>query len=258
MAKKICVVASGWHFPLHFYEMMAKQKMPTAWEMDLFCISHRDPSYATEEHKQWAFNDDLRGRLDAKLYEKTATVEDIVALGWGYQETPNTVGDWGNFNQWSETHNYRDYDLFLITHDDNLILAETMLADIAAIEEPWDIITNSIGRPAGSLRGSFEFFKPLVLDLMGGMFDLSTVSLDRTGCTENSQDRIVLNDWNNIVYPLHRLILDNDLKVLPLSPTYRVSAFCIEGERGLISQSNAGDKPYEDKGLEFLHTNGII
>jgi len=252
---KIAVVASGWHYPSQFYEALAKQK--GEHEVSLFCISHRDPSLATHPK----FDDStLRGRLDQKLYEHPLTKEDIVQLGWNYKEYPNTVGDWGNTNQWLEENDYSKYDLLLFTHDDNLILTDSLFEGI--ISDPaypeWDILTNSVGVPAGSIRGSFEFFKPKVLDIMGGKFDLSTLTLNREGKTDNPEDLLTLNDWNNIVAPLNKVIVDNNLSVMTLSPAYRVSAFCIEGERGFISRTHGSNTLSEDAGLMYLSENNII
>ena len=41
---KILVLATGWHFSSHFYEHMRKQLVPDNWEIDYFCVSHRNPN----------------------------------------------------------------------------------------------------------------------------------------------------------------------------------------------------------------------
>ncbi len=258
--KKLAVVASGWHYPSSFYEAMVRQVRPEGWEVEFFCVSHRNPDIAKEEKKNDIFKDDLRGKLDKHLYKEIASEWLIKELGWSYKEYPNTVGDWGNSNQWLDENNYKDYDLFLFTHDDNLIIHDRAIID--QIEDPnfkkWDILTNSSGMPYGSIRGSFEFFKPKVLRLMGGKFDLSTVELTREGKTDNPESLEALYDWNNIVYPLNQLIEKHGLKTAMLSPAYRVSAYCIEGERGYISRTHGSNTQYEDAGLAWLHENGII
>lgn len=259
--KKIAVVCSGWHYPAQFYEAMSKQKMPEDWAMELYCASHRDPKFAIEEKKNDVFDENtIRGRLDKILYSSVIGLVDIVKHGWFYKEYQNTVGDWGNVNQWLEDHDYKQYDLFLFTHDDNLIIHDRVIADIVedASFEEWDILTNSPGAPAGSIRGSFEFFKPKVLDLMGGKFDLSTISLTREGQTDNPKNLVDLFDWNNIVYPLNKLIQEHGLKTAMLSPSYRISAYVIEGERGYISKTHGENTKYEDAGLKYLQDNGII
>ena len=52
MNKKMAVIASGWHFPLTFYKQIVNQKVPKGWEIDYFCVSHRDPSIAVSEKKE--------------------------------------------------------------------------------------------------------------------------------------------------------------------------------------------------------------
>lgn len=256
--KRLAVVASAWHYPIEFYEAIAKQQIPKGWKIDLFAIAHRKPSEA--EAKTFDKNT-RRGRLDEILYRKLATEEEIKALGWTLIEKPNTVGDWGNSNQWLEDHDYTKYDLFLFTHDDNLILNNDMFNAVTDVyNEDWLIMSNSVGVPAGSLRGSFEFFKKEMLDLLGGKFDLSETTLDRTGVTTNPNDWSELYDWNTTVYPLTNFLHKNNLmdKVSVMSPFYRVSLYCIEGERGLISNTNGSNTEMEDAGLDALEKSGDI
>lgn len=262
--KKIAIVASGWHFPYHFYRTLAKQVIPQGWEVDLFCVAHRKPEHAEPEVKEYVrgLGRNLRAGLDRKLYKKVATKKQIERLGWKFMLEPNTVGDWGNTNQWLEKHNYKDYDLFLFTHDDNLILNYVLLANI--IESPdfntWLILTNTQGMPPGNLRGSFEFFKKEMLDIMGGNFDLSQTQLERVGETESPTNWADLYDWNTTVYPLANLLQEKGLieKVQALSPSYRVSMYCIEGERGFISNTQPGNTPTENHGLALLQHYKII
>ena len=258
--KKLAVIASGWHFPSQFYESLSKQIIPEGWSVELYCVSHRDPSYAQEEKKDDVYGQDVRGRLDAKLYEKIITKEGIEALGWHYKEYPNTIGDWGNSNQWLDEHNYKEYDLFLFTHDDNLILHDRLFAD--TIEDPnfkkWHVLSNSPGMPPGSFRGSFEFFKPIVIKKMGGRFDLSETTLTREGQFTAGKETMELFDWNTTVYPFQRFFNEGKFKVAYLSPAYRVSAYVIEGERGYISQTHGINTQYEEAGLKYLIECGVI
>lgn len=257
--KKIAVVASGWHFPFQFFEGIAKQQLPKGWEMDLFCISHRNPEFAKNEKKDKVFEGE-RAYLDNKLYPKIASVEDIQELGWEYLEEPNTVGDWGNSNQWLEKNDWKQYDLFLFTHDDNLILTDSWFTTIIKDKsfKEWEILANSLGMPEGWIRGSCEFFKKSFIEKIGGKFDLSMVSLNREGKTETSENLDELYDWNNTVNPLMDFINENQIKVGFMSPSYRVSAFCIEGERGYISNTHGQNTAKEEMGLTFLKVNGII
>lgn len=256
--KRLAVVASGWHFPYAFYYNIAKQQIPKGWKVDLFVIAHRDPSFAEEK----VFDPTTRrGKLDKLLYNKIATKEEIESLGWNYTEEPNTIGDWGNTNQWLEKNDYTEYDLFLFSHDDNFITRDDMFRQVCSVyENDWLIMTNSVGMPAGSIRGSFEFFKREMLNILGGKFDMSEVHLDRTGITENPTDWGKLYDWNNTVTPLTNLLTSKNLweRVSVLSPYYRVSLYCIEGERGLISSTQPSNTPSEEEGFDKLQEIDVI
>jgi hypothetical protein len=255
--KKLAIVVSGWHYPLNFYQTLSKQKIPKGWSVDMFVVSHRDPSFA----KMPDLTDKAHADLDEKLYNSIATVKEIEKLGFEYKEYPNTIGDWGNSNQWLEDNDYKQYDLFLFTHDDNLLLQYTMLETVCGdmYNDKWLILTNTVGVPAGSIRGSFEFFKKEMLDKMGGKFDLSQTTLDRTGSNDNPANWTDLYDWNTTVYPLTNLLTKKKLwsKVIILSPIYRVSIFCIEGERGLISNAQT-NKDELDTGIAWLKDNKIL
>ena len=252
--KKIAVVASGWHFPYVFYESIKNQNLPKNWKIDMFCISHRDPSFSAEEKSNMIL-EGKRAYLDLKLYNKIAYIEDIKNLEWDYKEYHNTIGDWGCSNQWLDDNNYKDYNLILFTHDDNLILSENWFLDIICNDEfnDWEILSNSCGAPAGWLRGSCEFFKPSLLDKIGGKFDLSLVNLNRTNKFYGSQDIAELSDWNNTVIPLMNFIRQNDIKVKYTSDFYRMSKYCLEGERGFISNTVSTNTSSEDQGLKLLN-----
>jgi hypothetical protein len=273
---KIAVVASGWHFPLHFYRAIAQQKLPPGWSQDMFCVAHRDPKYSEAEKREiipklgWSY----REALDKIFYEKVATVPDIEALGWKYMLEPNTNGDWGNTNQWLEKYDYKQYDMLLASHDDNFLLNDRLYTDLLVPEGDWLITTNSAGQEPLSLRdriskwwnkpipmrASFEFIKPEVLDMTGGKFDLSMTTLSREGYVNSDIDLRTISDWNNNVRPLKTLLATRGMKdkVRVLSPYLRVSEYCIEGQRGYISLSSYHQRILEDKGfacVEALYTN---
>jgi len=257
--KKIAVVASGWHYPYQFFDAIARQKLPKGWKMDMFCISHRDPSFAQEEKKDRVF-EGSRAFLDKKLYSKIISVKEMEQLGWKYIEEQNTIGDWGNSNQWLEKNDFKKYDLLLFTHDDNLILSHKWFYDIIKDGNfpEWEILANSAGAPEGWIRGSCEFFKPSLIEKLGGKFDLSETTLTREGETTVTEDIHVLNDWNTTVNPLMKFIEKENIKVGYMSPAYRVSAYCIEGERGYISNTHGSNTEREEDGLNHLKRYGLI
>lgn len=265
--KKLAVIAGGWHFPIGFFEQIAQQKIPAGWSVDLFVVAHRDPSYATEEKKEFLskLGNSRREIYDKKMYRKVATIAEIEALGWKYSLEPNTMGDFGNTNQWLEKNDYKQYDKLLITHDDNYILTDQMFIDILP-QDDWLILTNSTGnaqrrlrqwlglpKPFG-LRGSFEFFTREMMDKLGGSFDLSRTTLTREGQFTTTLDMKELTDWNQNDKPLRDLIINNNLlpRVKSLSPYYRISKYCLEGERGYISKTEISNTKEEEKGLDMV------
>jgi hypothetical protein len=265
--KKLAVVASGWHFPLHFFKSISRQQLPADWGADLFCVSHRDPSHASEEKRDTlaGLGYSRRELYDRILYTRLATVDDIRSLGWHYALEPNTIGDWGNTNQWLERHDYRAYDKFLFTHDDNFILTDRMFVDILP-QNDWLILTNSTGNAQRrlrrwlqlpkpfSVRGSFEFFTKEMLDIMGGTFDLSRTTLTREGKSTTTGDFNELSDWNQNDKPLRDLLVHRGLlgRVQSLSPYYRMSKYCLEGERGYISKTVNSNTAEEERGLDMV------
>jgi hypothetical protein len=268
--KRLAVVVSGWHFPLHFYREIAAQQIPDGWSMDLFCVSHRDPKYSAADKQEYLLQLgwNYRDCLDRILYEKVATIAEIEALGWHYKEYPNTIGDWGNTNQWLESHSYKDYDMLLVSHDDNLLPTRSMLLDLLTKEGDWLILTNSTGsvpasrkekfrrlwKPAITVRGSFEFIKPETLDLIGGMFDLSAVALTREGKTSGSIDIDEVREWNKTTHSMDTLFERKNMqrRLVALSSYYRVSKYCIEGERGFIGCTQPQNTASEEKGFRML------
>ncbi|MBX4216182.1 hypothetical protein KW797_04510 [Candidatus Parcubacteria bacterium] len=268
--KKLAVIVSGWHFPLTFYKTIAEQKVPNGWKVDLFCVSHRDPRYSEEEKKGYVANLgwSYEEVLDRILYDKIATVEEIERLGWNYKLYPNTVGDLGNTNQWLEEHDYKEYDVLLASHDDNLILNDRLFVDLLVDDPSWLVLTNSQGSLAHwkeyvkvkilkrsiGIRGSFEFFKKEFFDMLGGKFDLSGVTLSREGEFSSPKNFKTINNWNMVVVPLRTFIDRNGLasKIKALSDIYRVSDYCIEGERGFISSVQPEDMKEMRRGLKRI------
>lgn len=265
--KKLAVVVGGWHFPIGFFETIASQKIPAGWQVDLFVVSHRDPSYAQEEKKEVLSKMGYTRRelYDRLLYRKVATVKDIEDLGFKYILEPNTTGDWGNSNQWLEKNDYKQYDKFLFTHDDNLILTDEMFLEILP-QDDWLILSNTTGNAQRRLRewlhlpkpfnirGSFEFFTREMLELMGGKFDLSETTLTREGVFTTTGNMGELSDWNTTVFPLANLLKEKNLmsKVKALSEYYRMSVYCLEGERGYIYRTETSNTKEEERGLDEI------
>jgi hypothetical protein len=265
--KKLAVVASGWHFPLAFYEQIASQIIPSGWEVELYVISHRDPSFAEKEKvgvlEKMGYN--RRELYDRILYHKIATIAEIEALGWKYELHPNTIGDLGCTNQWLENHDYTQYDKFLFTHDDNFILTNQVFEDFLP-QNDWLIMTNTTGNAQRrvrqwlrlpkklSLRGSFEFYTREMMDHLGGKFDLSDTKLSRVGEISSLEKLSELSEWNSVIYPLQRLIDKKGLqpRIKAMSPYYRMSKYCLEGERGYISKYEKSNYSEEEKGLDMI------
>jgi hypothetical protein len=263
--KKLAVVASGWHFPITFYEQMAKQEIPNGWEVEMFVVSHRDPSYSEAEKVEslpkLGYN--RRELYDRLMYRKVATVKEIEALGWNYKLHPNTMGDWGCINQWLDENDYKKYDKFLFTHDDNYILTNKVFVDILP-QDNWLIMTNSTGNAQRRLRqllrlpkpfsarGSFEFFTREMMDLLGGSFDLSRVSLTRVGKFDSPDDFKEISSWNDNDRAIKDFVDSHNLthRVKALSDYYRISKYCLEGERGYISSTDISNTKEEEKGLD--------
>ena len=278
--KKLAIIVSGWHFPINYYKQMNEQEVPDGWEIDYFCVSHRDPSIAKEEKKNTIskLSEGTLERMDKVLYEDVPTVEWLEENGWDYSLEPNNCGDWAVTNQWLEKYtNYRDYETLLLTHDDNFLLNNQLFVNVLdnrfetlfrndysmndlpefknakagdyseVKADDWLILSNGIVNWTGKLRGSFDFFKTELIEKMGGRFDMSRVELDRTGKTDNMgmgyygtgkpAEGLSMKDWEKPIQNFHGFMIDNGLldTIRYLSPTYRISQYCLEGERGLLS-----------------------
>ena len=297
--KKLAVVVSGWHFPITFYKQILTQDIPYGWEVDYFCVSHRDPQIAKEEKETILseLGDGTLEKLDKILYEDVPSVEWLENAGWYYSLEPNNCGDWAVTNQWLEKHNYLDYEMLLLTHDDNFLLNNHLFVntldnsfntlfrndyslndlpefknaqrdDFSSVEpDDWLILSNAIVNWTGKVRGSFDFFKTELIEKMGGSFDMSRVELDRTGETDNMgmgyygndtpKDGLSMKDWEKPIQDFHKFMYENQLldRIRYLSPTYRVSEYCLEGERGLLSNTSTPQgRMYRDVVDKFEHT----
>lgn len=243
---RIAIVAGGWHWPLHFFEKIAFQ----AQGADLFVVAHRDPDLDIvhqEKRSILCAASGPLGDLDRKLYGCYATRETLKYMGWRYQDAPNTVGDWGFFNQWLETHSYRKYDVILSCHDDTYIRGLGLFEQLAG---NWLILSNGTypQAPEAYVRGSFEFFRREMLDLLGGRIDLGSVGLTREGKTDTPVGLAALSEWNNTAVPLRNFMASRGLssRISYLSNFYRVSKWAIEGERGFLHYTDGVPWSFEE------------
>lgn len=234
---KLAVVAGGWHWPLHFFREMSEQSEPA----ELFVVAHRSPELAVVREEKLEILQHAKGPLadlDRELYRNYPTIDQLESLGWNYQEAPNTVGDWGFFNQWLDTHNYRDYHMILNCHDDIYLRSCTLLADVMRFHSHWLLLANGKypEAPAGYVRGSFEFWSRELLDLLGGRIDLGRIKLTREGLTDSPKGMEALSPWNDTGVPLRCFLRNHRLtsRIGMLSPYYRISPWVIEGERGFL------------------------
>ena len=283
MKKKLAIVAGGWHFPVQFYKGISSQYVADGWHVDLFCVAHR-PAPGKPEEKENIWGEDesedknLLSQLDRYLYQDFADENMLQRMGWHYSLEPNTTGDFGFANQWFEKTNYKDYDLFLFTHDDNLILSSVFIkrvlknqlelyekdedgaTTLPAKDDKWLILANSTTPNKYHLRGATcVFFKRKVIDMMGGEFDDSGIKLKRIGNFDTPDDWAGLTDWNKWTDNVIDFIMKNKLegKLKYLSPFYRTSRFCIEGERGLIQNTDWGEEFYI-QGINYLIDNEYL
>jgi len=265
MNKKLAVIILGWHYPEYFYKQITEQKIPSGWEIELFCISHRDPNNANGE-KPLSDADNVFNKLDKHFYKSTVSIETLKSLGWKYIVKPNVYGDWSQFNQWTEDYNYTDYDAFMISGDDNFFITDTLFDNLLGGKastiidngkvngahtprevkynyDDWWVISNSVHAGRGAIRGSMEFFKREMFDVLGGKFDLDSHNpKNRLEQTDSPTGYGALDKigWNKQVYPFMITLEENKLydKMRFLSPDYRVSDYCIEGERGMFINNN--------------------
>jgi len=228
--------------------------------------------------------DDFLNQLNQMMYEYPITTQQISSLGWHFMLEENTVGDMECFNQWSEYYDYKEYDIICITHDDNLIMSEKIFLDIVDTnielykpikesrvgrdkfkielvknDNDWYFLDNGYSEDipkAFTPRGSFSFYKKELIDLLpDNKFNMSEDGglgiVNREGRTDSvGYDGI--KAWNthagtfrDFLYSgLGELELVN--KTRWFSNTKRISKYCIEGERGFVSNFRAGEDYLEN------------
>jgi hypothetical protein len=251
---KFAVVAGGWHWPWHFYQVLALQ----AKGVDLYVVSHRDPELpiVREEKAEDLKNAPGRlGEIDRMMYSEKTTKDGLQKIGWNYSESPNTCGDQCFLNQWLEKHDFTQYDAILNCHDDTYIRRVGLFDEAAArMKGTWLILANGYNsvEPEAYFRGSFEFWSREMIELLGGRIDIGELQLTREGKTDSPRDRETLQTWNDTGLPVRNFLTDNILtsRVAHLSYFYRVSSWAIEGERGFISRQASAPEWSLAPGLE--------
>jgi hypothetical protein len=279
--KKILVVATGWHFSSHFYEEMIKQKVPKGWKVDYYCVAHRTPeddnTISEKDGVRNSNNDNYLDELNQIMYRHPITAKEIEDFGWKFMLEENTVGDMECFNQWAEHYDYRDYDFILVTHDDNFILSDDLFTDIVngvevykPIEESkygthqfsiekvklnndWMFLDNGYTESipkAFTPRGSFSFYKKKLIDMLpNNKFDMYQSGglgiVNRTGKTD-SVGHSGISAWNTHAGTFRDFLYSGNLvdSTRWLSDMKRVSKYCIEGERGFVSNCKADGNQY--------------
>ena len=275
---KILVIATGWHFSSRFYEKMIKQVVPDGWAVDYFCVAHRlpedDNTVKEKEDVRHLAGGNFLDELDQMMYEYPITTQQIGRLGWHFMKEENTVGDMECFNQWSERFDYKDYDFILVTHDDNLILSDQLFVDIIGgvevykpieesrygahqfniesvkLDNDWMFLDNGYNESlpkAFTPRGSFSFYKKELIDMLPdnkfNMYENGGYGIvNRSGETASvGYDGI--KAWNTHAGTFRDFLYEGNLvdSTRWLSDMKRVSKYCIEGERGFVSNCRAGE-----------------
>lgn len=257
MGLKLAVVVGGWHWPLEFFYKIWRETEGA----ELFVVSHRSPELATvrEEKRETLAN--AKGPLadlDRQLYARFPSVRDLRLLRWNYREEPNTVGDWGFFNQWLERNDYHKYDVILSCHDDTFIREPGVFDQLAG---DWLLLANGKypEAPPAYVRGSFEFFKPELLEMLGGRIELGYVGLTREGRTDTPAGLGALAEWNSTGVPLRDFMVRRGLahRVAYLSPYYRISPWIIEAERGFLHYQDGAPWSFEAGVEEYIRPGSM-
>ena len=275
---KILVVATGWHFSSHFYETMVRQIVPEGWEVDYYCVAHRTPedenTISEKESIRNSTAEDFLTQLDQLMYEYPITTKQIEDFGWKFELEENTVGDMECFNQWSEHHDYKDYDFILVTHDDNLILSDQLFVDIIGgvevykpieesrygahqfnvesvkLDNDWMFLDNGYTQSlpkAFTPRGSFSFYKKELVDMLPdnkfNMYENGGYGIVYRQGETASVGYDGIKAWNTHAGTFRDFLYEGNLvdNTRWLSNMKRVSRYCIEGERGFIGNHRAGE-----------------
>ena len=238
-----------------------------------------------KEHIRNSNGDNFLDQLDKEMYKYPITKKQIEGFGWKFMLEENTVGDMEAFNQWSNKFDYKDYDIICITHDDNFILSDKIFFDmlnentqlykpiidsrygqnghqfkteIVSNDNTWYFLDNGYMEDlpkAFTPRGSFSFYKKELIDLLPdnkfNMYENGGYGIvNRVGETDSiGYDGI--KAWNTHAGTFRDFLYDGveELGLVEktrwFSKTKRVSKYCIEGERGFVSNHRAGENYVE-------------
>ena len=270
--KKLAVVLGGWHYPYAYYKQIVNQKIPSNWECDYFVVSHRDPELPIVfEEKQNILEtrgDGILQSFDKDMYSQVVTKQDLSDMGYVYNEEKSSIGDLYQLNQWVQRHYNGQYDKVLFSHDDNYMLNDHLFLDILECKVDlflnvernkvtkvdsnfdWKHLSSGVLENTITPRTSFTFLDKELLDHIAPEFEEITtrnVDLDRTGETDNMgmeyygtsypTGGLSMKDWEKPLNEFFGFMYEEELldTIRYLSPVYRVSNYCIEGERGLLS-----------------------
>ena len=288
--KKLAVIIPGWHYSVKFYDAIMAQTKPKGWEIDYFIIGHRMPDdietiTEKEDIRNYEGTDILK-LIDKDMYHTPVTLDQLTSAGWQFTLEENCSGE-ASFNQWRDRYT-GDYDMYFISDEDNYILSADLFTDVLenkidlyrldldtfnskaytcdSVLDPsrrkWLYLENGWPHRRIFPRMSFGFYTKELMDIFGGntkfMFE---GIMTRVGEKSSPVGIMGLNDWNNAVGRFFRFLQENNILdgLAYLSNTKRVSKYCLEGERGCVSNMNAGGNerylPYIKAQLE---SSGIV
>lgn len=263
---KIVILAGGWHFPRHFYDTAKKVKVPDGSTLDFVAICHRNMT--AEVHKEYLqkiekLPEDFLKKLDQELYASFADIEYLRETGWQAALYENSIGDFNFINQWLDT-NPPQYDLYIYLSDDIYLTHnwQHFLIDFierqltfykfyngewvpSELSNNWVYVGNCPNPGRKVMRSSTGIFPGHFLQSLG-RFEMSKVSLTRTGQNNNLWNIQDIADWNQVQRNLqdYMEVHNLDKESFRLSNTYRVSKYMIEAERGLLSNINFFQQSY--------------
>jgi hypothetical protein len=132
-------------------------------------------------------------------------------------------------------------------HDDTLMLDDSMIVDVIEKKCKLYYYQNEVDKNKDWLfltacgdhllcpRASFAFFDKKLIKELNGTFPMDNVTLNREGLVETPGTELGgTADWNVVSRNFTNFMQDKGWqeKMLRMSPHYRISKYCLEGERG--------------------------